>query len=42
MPGIAIKCDTSQILPSSRIDLLAKQQKMKLGSYGNVQKVTLA
>jgi hypothetical protein len=42
MPGIAIKCDTSQILPSSRIDLLAKQGRMTFERYGNVQKVTLA
>ena len=41
MPGMVTQCDTSQTLPSSRIDLLAKPQIMTAERYGNVQKVTL-
>ena len=42
MPGIVTKCDISQTLPYSRIDLLAKQQIVTPQGYGNVQEVTLA
>jgi hypothetical protein len=41
MPGIVTKCDISRKLPSSRIGLLAKQQRKILEGYGNVQKLIL-